>query len=86
MFGPKRKEVEGGWRRLHNEELHNLFALAYFIRAIKSRRMWWAVHVTRIEEVRNAYKGGDHSEDLGVDGKKILEKILGKLGGRVCSS
>jgi hypothetical protein len=39
IFGPKRKEVVGGWRRLHNEELHNLYASTNIIRVIKSRRM-----------------------------------------------
>jgi hypothetical protein len=38
-FGPKREEVAGGWRRLHNEELHNLYASPNIIRVIKSRRM-----------------------------------------------
>jgi hypothetical protein len=46
VFGPKRKEeVAGGWRRLHNEELHNLYASPNIIRAVKSRRMGWAGHV-----------------------------------------
>jgi hypothetical protein len=40
-FGPKREEVEGDWRRLHNEELHNLYASPDIIRVIKSRRMEW---------------------------------------------
>jgi hypothetical protein len=39
IFGPKREEVVGGWRRLHNEELHNLYASPNIIRVIKSRRM-----------------------------------------------
>jgi hypothetical protein len=39
IFGPKRKEVAGGWRRLHSEELHNLYALPNIIRVIKSRRI-----------------------------------------------
>jgi hypothetical protein len=41
MFGPKREEVAGGWRRLHNEELHNLYTSTNIIRVIKSRRMGW---------------------------------------------
>jgi hypothetical protein len=44
IFGPKRDEVTGGWRKLHNEELHNLY-YSPTIRIIKSRRMRWAVHV-----------------------------------------
>jgi hypothetical protein len=42
IFGPKREEIAGGWRRLHNEELHNLCASPNIIRVIKSRRMRWA--------------------------------------------
>jgi hypothetical protein len=42
IFGPKRVEVIGGWRKLHNEELHNLYASANIIRMIKSRRIRWA--------------------------------------------
>jgi hypothetical protein len=42
IFGPKRDEVTGGWRKLHNEELHNLYSSPSRIRVIKSRRMRWA--------------------------------------------
>jgi hypothetical protein len=56
IFGPKRDEVMGKWRKLHNEELHDLYSLPSIIRIIKSRRMRWAGHVTRIEEKRNVYK------------------------------
>jgi hypothetical protein len=45
IFGPKRGEVTGGWRKLHNEELHNLYSSPSIIRMIKSRRMRWAGHV-----------------------------------------
>jgi hypothetical protein len=55
VFGPKKDEVAGGWRRLHNEELHNLYASPDLIRVIKSRRLRWAVHVARIREMRNRY-------------------------------
>jgi hypothetical protein len=48
IFGPKRDEVTGGWRRLHNEELHNLYSSPSIIRVIKSRRMSWAGHVARM--------------------------------------
>jgi hypothetical protein len=41
IFGPKRDEVTGGWRKLHNEELHNLYSSPSIIRMIKSRRMRW---------------------------------------------
>jgi hypothetical protein len=53
IFGPKRDEVTGGWRKLHNEELHNLYPSP---RMIKSRRMSWAGHVARMSETRNAYR------------------------------
>jgi hypothetical protein len=45
IFGPKRDEGTGGWRKLHNEELHNLYSSSNIIRMIKSRRMRWAGHV-----------------------------------------
>jgi hypothetical protein len=53
IFGPKRDEVIGGWRKLHNEELHNLYCSQSIIRIIKSRRMRWAGHVARKGEKRN---------------------------------
>jgi hypothetical protein len=45
IFGPRKEKVVRGWRRLHIEELHNLFALPYVIKVIKSRRMRWEGHV-----------------------------------------
>jgi hypothetical protein len=45
IFGPKRAEVTGGWRKLHNEELHNLYSSPSLIRMIKPGRMRWAGHV-----------------------------------------
>jgi hypothetical protein len=48
IFGPKRDEVTGDWRKLHNEELHNLYSSSNIIRMIKSRRMRWAVRVARM--------------------------------------
>jgi hypothetical protein len=56
IFGPKRDEVLGGWRKLRNEELYNLYCLSSIIRMIKSRRMRWAVHIARMGEKRNAYR------------------------------
>jgi hypothetical protein len=48
--------VTGGWRKLHNEELNNLYSSPSIIRIIKSRRMRWAGHVTRMGEKRNVYR------------------------------
>jgi hypothetical protein len=48
IFGPKRDEVTGGRRKLHNEDLHNLYSSPSIIRMIKSRRMRWAMHVARM--------------------------------------
>jgi hypothetical protein len=55
IFGPKRDEVTGGWRRLHNEELHGLYSSPSIVRVSKARRMRWAGHVALIGEVRGAY-------------------------------
>jgi hypothetical protein len=56
IFGPKRDEVTEGWRKLHNEELHNLYSSPSIIRIIKSRRMRWAEHVARMGDKRNVYR------------------------------
>jgi hypothetical protein len=56
IFGPKRDEVTGGQRKLHNEELQNLYSSPSIIRMIKSRRMTWIKHVARMGEKRNAYR------------------------------
>jgi hypothetical protein len=56
IFGPKRDEVTGGWRELHNEELRDLYFSPSIIRIIKSRRMRWPGHVARTGEKRNAYR------------------------------
>jgi hypothetical protein len=55
IFGPKRDEMTGGWRKLHNEELHCLYSSPNIVRVIKPRRMRWAGHVARMGEVRGAY-------------------------------
>jgi hypothetical protein len=55
IFGPKRDEVTGEWRKLHSGELHNLYSSPDIIRQIKSRRVGWAGHVARMEEERNVY-------------------------------
>jgi hypothetical protein len=55
IFGPKREE-EGSWRKLHNDELHDLYSSPDIVRVIKSRRMRWAGHVARVEEGRGVYR------------------------------
>jgi hypothetical protein len=55
-FLPKRDGVAGEWRKLHKEELHNLYSLPSIIRIIKSRRMRWAGNVARMGEKRNVYR------------------------------
>jgi hypothetical protein len=55
IFGPKRDEVTGGWRKLHNEELHGLYSSPSIVRVIKARRMRLAGRVARMGEVRGAY-------------------------------
>jgi hypothetical protein len=56
IFGPKRGEVKGKWRKLRNEELRDLYSSPSIIRMIKSRRMRWAGHVERMGEKMNAYR------------------------------
>jgi hypothetical protein len=50
IFGPKRDEVTGEWRRLHNEELNDLYSSPSIVRVIKSRRMRWVGHVARLRK------------------------------------
>ena len=56
IFGPRRDEVKGEWRRLHNEELNDLYSSPNIVRVIKSRRMSWAGHVARMCEERGVYR------------------------------
>ena len=85
MFGTTRDETTGEWRKLHNEELHDLWSLPNIVNLIKSRRMRWAV--TWQEWGRGGVhtgfwwgdmREGDHLEDLGVDGMIILKRIFKK--------
>jgi hypothetical protein len=52
IFGPKRDEVTGEWRKLHNEELHDLYSSPSIVQVIKSRRMRWAGHVVQMGETQ----------------------------------
>jgi hypothetical protein len=90
IFGPKRDEVRGEWRKLLNEELHILYSSPNIIRQIKSSRMRWAGHVARMGEERNVYKvlmgkpeGKRPLGRPGVDGRMGSEWILGRLAGEV---
>jgi hypothetical protein len=56
VFGPKRDEITGKWRKLHNGELHNLYSSPNIIRQIKSRRMRWVGHVARVGKGRHVYR------------------------------
>jgi hypothetical protein len=55
IFGPKREE-DGSWRKLHNDELHSLYSSLNIVSVIKSRRMGWAGHVARMGEGRGVYR------------------------------
>jgi hypothetical protein len=86
IFGPKREE-DGSWRKLHNDELHSLYSSPNIVRVIKSRRFRWAGHVACMGEGRGVYntgfwlggpKGRDHWEDLGVGGRITLRWTLGR--------
>ena len=56
ILGPKREEVTGEWRKLHNEELKGLYSSPNIVRVIKSRRMRWVGHVARMGEGRGVYR------------------------------
>jgi hypothetical protein len=70
IFGPKRDEVTGEWRRLHNKELYVLYYTRNIIRVMKSRRLRWAGHVARMGERRGAYRA--------LVGKREVRSPLGR--------
>jgi hypothetical protein len=83
IFGPKREE-DGSWRKLHNDDLHDLYSSPNIVRVIKSR-MRWAGHVAHMGrgEVRTGFwlggpKASDHWEDLGGGGRITLRWTLGR--------
>jgi len=85
VFGPKRDEVTGEWRKLHNEELNDLYSSPNIFRVIKSRRMGWAGYVARMgrgEACTGFCRGNlmdrNHWGDPGVDGMIILRWIFRK--------
>jgi hypothetical protein len=79
IFGPKREEVVGGCRRLHSEDLHNLYTSPNTISVIKSRRMRWAGHVARMGEMRNSYKvlaeKSEGKRPLGITRRRLEDNI-----------
>ena len=85
---PKRDEVTGEWRRLHNEELYALYSPPDMIRVIKYRKMRWGGRVAcrRRGEVHTEFywenlREGGHLEDPGVDGRMILKLVFERLDG-----
>ena len=56
IFGAKKDEITGKWRKLHNAELHALYSSSNIIRNLKSRRLRWSGHVARMDHSRNAYR------------------------------
>jgi hypothetical protein len=85
VFGSKRDEVTGEWRKVYNEELNVLYCSRSIVRVIKSRRMGWAEHVARIGERKGVYwvlvrkpVGKNHLGEPGIDGKVIIRWIFRK--------
>ena len=83
ILGPKRDEVTGEWRRLHNEELNDLYSSTNIVQVIKSRRMKWVGHVAHMGESRGLYRvsvgkpeGKRPLGRPGIDGKIILRWIF----------
>jgi CRISPR/Cas system-associated protein Cas7 (RAMP superfamily) len=87
IFGPKRDEVTGQWRKLHNEQLNGLYSLPNIVRVIKSRRLRWAGHVAPMGkgEVCTGFwwaslRERDRWGDPGIDGRIMLGMYLQEVG------
>jgi hypothetical protein len=86
IFGPKRDEVTGEWRKLHKEQLNDMYSSPNIVCVIKSRRMRWAGHVARMGQRRGVCAGfwcknlreRDYLEDPGLGGRIILRWIFRK--------
>ncbi|KAJ4443371.1 hypothetical protein ANN_05039 [Periplaneta americana] len=83
IFGAKRDEITGEWRKLHNAELHALYSSPDIIRNIKTRRLRWAGHVARMGESRNAYRlKAEHDNEQGITrllgGQRDVRPVLNK--------
>ena len=79
VFGPKRDEETGEWRKLHNEELSDLYPLPNIVWVVKSRRMRWAGHVARMGE-----ESGVHRVLVGnPDGKRLLGRPTHRWGDNI---
>jgi hypothetical protein len=85
LFGHKRDEVTGEWRKLHNEKLNDLYSSPRIDRVIKSRRMRWTGYAARMGDGRGVYRGNlrerNHLKDSDVDGRIILRWIFMKWVG-----
>jgi hypothetical protein len=88
VFGPKRDKVTGEWRKIHNEELNDLYSLPNYVEVVKSRRMRWVGHVACMGEERGVHRvlvgkpeGKRHWGDPDIDGRIILRWVFRKLKG-----
>jgi len=88
VFGPKRDEVTGEWRKLHNEDLRDLYSLPNIVQVVKSRRMRWAGHMARVVKGRGVHgvlvgnlRERDHWGDPDIEWRIILKWIFGKWQG-----